>query len=472
MMAPRPELRPEDRSHHPVLRTVCDRPTLWQALLPREALVMPAELEAVDRLLDDPRFFEPFRRWFNPRWGRPSIPIETYLRLMFLKYRYRLGYETLCIEVSDSLTWLRFCRIPIGEAAPHPSTLMKITTRCGAELIEQLNAELVAAAVEAGVVEMQWLRADTTVVPADIKYPTDSGLLVRGITKAAGLVGRIQAAGMAPRTVFDDATAQARRAAHRIGSKLRRRNDDAKAEVLAITDELTDMAETTVEQAKRVLRNAKRAGDRQVRRLRQMLADLEHLLDALGQIIAQTRVRLAGQTPSGKTRRVSLDDGDARPIRKGSLATPTQFGYTAQVTDNRQGIVIDYEIEPGMPPDAPRLAPAIERAITAVGIVPSAVTADRGYGQSSVDEELDALGIALVAIPRKGKTSQRRQAVEATDNFVELVKWRTGSEGRIAALKRQHGWHRARIRGLAGARIWCGWGVLCHNAIKIAALSI
>ena len=201
---------------------------------------------------------------------------------------------------------------------------------------------------------MEWLRADTTVVPADIKYPTDSGLLVRGITKAAGLVDRIQAAGIAPRTAFDDTTAVARQAAHRIGSKLRRRSDEAKTEVLAITGELADLAETAIEQAKRVLVNAKRAGERPVRRLRQMLADLEHLLDALDQIITQTRQRLAGETPPGKTRRVSLIDGDARPIRKGSLKNPTQFGYTAQVTDNRQGIVIDYEIEAGMPPDAPR----------------------------------------------------------------------------------------------------------------------
>ena len=173
-------------------------------------------------------YFEPFRRWFDPAWGRPSIPIETYLRLMFLKYRSRLGNETLCAEVSDSLTWLRFCRIPIGESAPHPSTLMKITTRCGAELIEELNARLLTAAVEAGMVDIDWLRADTTVVPADIKYATDSALLVRGITKAAGLIGRTQAAGIAPRTVFDDSTAAARQAAHRIGSKLRRRNEEAR----------------------------------------------------------------------------------------------------------------------------------------------------------------------------------------------------------------------------------------------------
>ena len=92
---------------------------------------------------------------------------------MFLKDRYRLGYETLCAEASDSLTWRRLCRIRLGESAPHPSTLMKITTRCGPELIDGLNARLLAAAVEAGVVDVGWLRADTTVVPADIRYPTD-----------------------------------------------------------------------------------------------------------------------------------------------------------------------------------------------------------------------------------------------------------------------------------------------------------
>jgi IS5 family transposase len=444
---------------------------LWEALLPPEAVVMPAELVAVDRLLDDPRFLEPFRAWFDPSFGRPSIPMETYLRLMFLKYRYRLGYETLCAEVSDSLTWLRFCRIPIGQRAPHPTTLMKITTRCGSATINALNAELIAVAVEAGVVEVDWLRADTTVVPADIKYPTDSGLLTKGVSQIACLIHRLQAEGIAQRTAFVDPTAVARQGAHRIASKLRRRSDDARADVLTITGELADLAESCCDQANRVLVNARRAGERPVRRLRQILADLEHLIDALSQVIAQTRLRLAGHTPPGKTRRVSLYDNDARPIRKGSLATPTQFGYTGQVTDNRAGIVLDYEIEPGMPPDAPRLAPAVERIITLTGQVPDAVTADRGYGQVSVDTELTALGVNTIAILRKGRPGIARQAVETAPDFVELVKWRTGAEGRIAALKRQHGWGRTRLRNLEGARTWCGWGILAHNATKIAALS-
>jgi transposase, IS5 family len=118
-----------------MFRTVNDQLTLWESILPPELLVLPVELGRVDALLDDPVFFAPFAAYFDARIGRPSIPMETYLRLMFLKFRYRLGYESLCREVSDSISWQRFCRIPFGTRVPHPTTLMKITTRCGDDAV-------------------------------------------------------------------------------------------------------------------------------------------------------------------------------------------------------------------------------------------------------------------------------------------------------------------------------------------------
>ena len=128
-----------------MLRTLNAQPTLWEAILPEMCLGMPAELEAVDRLLDDPAFFEPFRAHFHAALGRPSLPIETYLRLMFLKYRYRLGFEPLCREVADSISWSRFCRIPLGGSTPHPTTLMKITSRCGEQAVAALTEVWLAA---------------------------------------------------------------------------------------------------------------------------------------------------------------------------------------------------------------------------------------------------------------------------------------------------------------------------------------
>ena len=122
-----------------MLRTRNVQPSLWESVLPQVCLRLPAELERVDAWLDDERFFAPFRAHFDARLGRPSVPVETYLRLMFLKFRYRLGFESLCAEVTDSISWRRFCRIDIDGRVPHPTTLMKITTRCGEGTVLALN---------------------------------------------------------------------------------------------------------------------------------------------------------------------------------------------------------------------------------------------------------------------------------------------------------------------------------------------
>jgi IS5 family transposase len=76
-----------------------------ESVLPGEVRRLPAELAQVDALLDDPAFFALLEPFFDPRMGRPTTPMETYLRLMFLMFRYRLGYQSLCREVPDSITW-------------------------------------------------------------------------------------------------------------------------------------------------------------------------------------------------------------------------------------------------------------------------------------------------------------------------------------------------------------------------------
>ncbi len=146
-----------------MLRTINAEPTLWDAILPECCLGLPSGLADIDRLLDDERFFAPFTAFFTARTGRPSIPMETYVRMMFLRFRYKLGFETLCAEVSDSIAWRRFCRIPLDTAVPHPTTLLKITTRCGPTVVAALNEALLAKANEAKVVRVDKLRADTTV---------------------------------------------------------------------------------------------------------------------------------------------------------------------------------------------------------------------------------------------------------------------------------------------------------------------
>jgi transposase, IS5 family len=462
-----------------MFRTVNDQPTLWDSILPPELLVLPVELGRVDALLDDPVFFAPFAEYFDARIGRPSIPMETYLRLMFLKFRYRLGYESLCREVSDSISWQRFCRIPFGIRVPHPTTLMKITTRCGDDAVAGLNEALLAKAATAKLLRTDKVRADTTVIPAAVSYPTDSGLLAKAIGSMARTVERIKAAGGATRTRSRDRRRSAGRRARSIAAKLRLRGeqqrDQAQAAVRRITGELAGIAETAMREATAVLRNARRAlraasGQRRGR-LHRAINDLNTIVGRTKRVVAQTRSRLGGVMPESATRLVSLHDVDARPIRKGRLGKPVEFGYKAQIVDNVDGVVLDHNVEIGNPADAPQLAPAIERITRRTGRTPRAVTADRGYGEASVERDLHELGVRRVAIPRKSKPSAARREFEHRRAFRDKVKWRTGSEGRINHIKRSYGWNRAELTGIHGARTWCGHGVFAHNLVKIGTLA-
>lgn len=80
--------------------------------------------------------------------------------------------------------------------------------------------------------------------------------------------------------------------------------------------------------------------------------------------------------------------------------------------DNADGIVLDHDVRPGNPADAPQLAPAVERVLRRTGRKPQTVAADRGYGEAAVDEALHDLGVRNVVIPRKGRPSKARQAEE------------------------------------------------------------
>ncbi len=92
-------------------------------------------------------------------------------------------------------------------------------------------------------------------------------------------------------------------------------------------------------------------------------------------------------------------------------------------------------------------------------------------GQPVYERDLHGLGVRTVAIPRQGKISATRRTIEHNRSFHRLVKWRTGSEGRISYLKRRYGWDRTRLDGRQGATIWCGHGVFAHNLAKIATLA-
>jgi len=151
----------------------------------------------------------------------------------------------------------------------------------------------------------------------------------------AKVAKKLRSMGFATRTRLGDKTRTVRSRARSINANLRHRTDDKIALVKESNGELADIAERAARQADAVVRNARRKlrslGERASGRARAAIAELDKTAALTRRVAAQTRQRLAGQMPPGATRVVSLHDADARPIAKGRLGKPVEFGYKAQI---------------------------------------------------------------------------------------------------------------------------------------------
>ena len=455
-----------------MLRETDPQTTIWELLLPEEAKRLPTELARVDAYLDDERFIAPWRGLFSARLGRPSVPVDTLLRLLYLKHRYGLGYETLCREVNDSISWRRFCRIGLDRPVPHPTTLVKLVRRAGPEVIEQLNQALVAKLAQGKLLRARKLRVDTTVVEADIDYPTDADLLEQAVRKLGGLVRRIKGRGAATRTRFRDRGRAAGRRMKQLARTLRRRTGVAMAEVDRLTGEVARIARQSLRQVQMVAGNARRARARRSGdgRLGRLVDELEETITATGRLLAQTDQRLAGNRVIAD-RLVSLSDPDARPIRKGKPRHPTQFGYSLLLAEDERGFIADHQLQQGNPPDAPQLVPSVQRVVAVTGRLPGTVVGDRGFGTAANDQALEALGVKRIGLQRTGTPGKARQALERTRAFRRLRNWRVGIEARISHLKRSFGLRRTRLRRLGGARTWVGLGIFAYNLQRMTVVA-
>ena len=455
-----------------MLRVAAPPPPAWDALLPPEVRRLPDELARIDAYLDDERFITPWRALFAARLGRPSIPVQTLLRLLYLKHRYQLGYRTLCREVADSISWRRFCHIPLDQPVPHPTTLVKLVGRAGPKTIEQLNHALLAKLAGERVLRCRKLRIDTTVVEADIDHPTDADLLEHAVRTLGGLVRRVHARGAATRTLFRDRSRAAGRRLKQISRTLRRRTGQAPAEIDRLTAQVAQIARRTLAQAERVARNARRALGRRPGdgRLERLVARLEETTTQTHRLLDQTRQRLCGNRVIGD-RLISLADPDARPIRKGKPHKPTEFGYTVLLAEDERGFVADHLLSKGNPADAPQLLPAVHRVAALRGRPPATVVADRGFGFAANDRALAELGVRRIGLQRTGTPSRTRRELEQTRAFKRMRNWRVGIEARISHLKRSFGLRRTRLRRLAGAQTWVGLGIFAYNLQRMTVVT-
>jgi IS5 family transposase len=442
--------------------------SLFDLGLPVEVRELPADLAALDVCLSDPALLVPVDAAWDAAaraFGRPTIPIERLVRLMVIKQRSGWGYETLVREVSDSLHLRRFCRIALTDRVPDESTIRKLVRRLGPEVIEDITrAVITIAATGERRFVARAARIDSTVVEADVRYPTDLGLAedaAKVLAREAVAAGTL-AGDDAPR-VRDRSRAIAQRL-RRLNRTLAARTGQGKPTALRLTGEAGQLVERSVRETRRVAaRLRRRARGRGARVKLAAARRLDELAERAGKVARQIRQRLAGERITDRL--VSIADADARPIRKGKLRQPTEFGYVIQLAEvcentrrGARGLIVPVASEIGSP-NEPDLLPATAAELERLNLRPRELALDGGFFPVGVAEELP--GPDRVFIAGRQSAGSRR-----TDR--RLARFRVGIEGRISHLKRRYGLKRSRLKGHRGTRTWTAWAILAYNLDTLA----
>jgi Transposase DDE domain./Transposase domain (DUF772). len=442
--------------------------SLWDSILPESVRTLPAELAIIDQLLDNECFLQPFAELHpkGKKCGRPTFAIEKYIRLMVLKHKYNLGYESLVKEVGDSITWRMFCRIAIDEPMPDPSTLIYARKRYGDKIVEEINAALVKQCEEKVILKTRKFRTDTTVVESNIHHPTDATLLQDGVRVMTRMVRKLRKIASHAVQGFEDRTAEIKEKILSIAKVLRRRTRESWEEVDKITQSVIDVTESVVTKAQVIIEKLHDNGRTTVQQSKQKLAEAVTLT---GKLVAQAKQVVSGNRIIAD-RIVSFFDPEARPIKKGKLAKGTEFGYKVRIDETESGFVTGYAVYEGNPSDDELLVPAIEAHIERFGKAPQAVATDRGFSSKKNETAITDLGVKRVSLPRKGKKGMARTEFENEKWFKDLQRYRAAGEAKISLLKRKYGLNCSRYRGFSGSKCWVGFGILTHNLQRAAKM--
>jgi IS5 family transposase len=251
-----------------------------------------------------------------------------------------------------------------------------------------------------------------------------------------------------------------------ISKTLARRTGQRVDAVLALNAAAGQALGSSIGEARRLAAQARGAargrGAQAKLRAARRLADLA---ERCQRVATQIQQRVRGEKISDRL--VSLSDPDARPIRKGKLGKPNEFGYVAQIAEvtantrrGARGYVLPAASAPGNPGEN-RLLEQTAAELDRLGLAPREVAVDGGFVPGPTEQTLTALAPRRTFVSGRAEPSSRRTRKR-------LARYRTGCEGRISHLKRGYGLRRSRLKGYQGQRIWTGWAILAYDLDTLA----
>jgi hypothetical protein len=455
--------------------------------------ILQQRLEQIDSLLLSSGVEREFvqlalQNWIKPGQRAPSVRQQTKfqrrsrlaLRCTILRVLLQEDFRGFTCQLAGNPLFHWFCGIAALDQVrvPSKSELQRYSTWLPMEQMRAVIDGLLRGALDRPeelvlreALDLEAYFLDTTCLKANIHFPVDWVLLrdgVRTLMKATALI-RDQGlkSRMEPPEEFlrrinrlsIEMTHQRRQSGGRKGRKRVLRQ--MKKLVKVVREHARKHRQLLEEKWEQTAWTAPQAAV--------VLQRIDLVLELLPRAQAQAHERIIGERPVENGEKIlSLYELDVRVIVRGKAGAEVEFGNTVLLGENRQGLILDFQIyQEQAPADAHLLVESLERVRAALGRTVGGVGADRGFSNAINREGLEKAGVFDGTCPRQPERLKERMK---EGKFAELQRRRSQTEARISILKQGFFGRPMRAKGFGHRKLAVAWGVLTHNLWMLARL--
>ncbi|MDM8539210.1 transposase, partial [Desulfobacterales bacterium HSG17] len=352
--------------------------------------------------------------------------------LIVMKY-YKLSDRNIIKQIKENRYIQYFCNVPDEGLLTflHSSSICVFRKRIGVKGIEIIEKEVFDVLRRAGIIRGDNALIDSTVLNNNIIHPNDVHLIFSAFKKMK------QFAKLHKIPVWWDED-EVKKLWREFGLD---KGDNRPAWLAKFNTLFIPALEIFSEKIGSLKMSKKRK------------SKAKKMLKLLNLLEEQTVEKLIG-TIHIKNRIVSLDEPDARPIKKGKTHPKCEFGTKAQMSFNREGFMITVENFIGNPNDKTLFPETVDLFIKRMKEQPESIIGDLGY--RSLKNFKIVNEIKNVFLGRSSDVSEEKQ------DF--CCKARSATEGFIAVAKNLRGFGCSLYKGFEGDRIW---SLLCQTAYNL-----
>ncbi len=370
--------------------------------------------------------------------GRSGKSLRIMVALLILCRLRLLGDDLVVAQVKENRYMQYFCNVPDSELANfvNSSSLCRFRRRLGEKGIAIIETEVFELLRRCDIIKGDTSMIDSTVLSSDIVYPNDVMLIYKAFDKM--------------KTFAHDHELSLWWDNPHIKKRWRAFGRAKKRERVAYLTEFYVLFVPALE----IFRAHVKTLEAEVPESQRLRLKAQELLALLTLLSHQTQQKLANQQHIDN-RIVSLDEVDARPIKKGKTFPSCEFGTTLQMSFNRQGFMITTENFIGNPGDATLYGDTLGLFQKRMGNAPDTVVTDLGF-RSRDNRKNTPETVSNVFLGRSDDVDEGQR------DFCR--KARSATEGFIAVAKNLRGFGRSLYRRLHGDRIWT---LLCQTAYNL-----